>query len=284
MRFIPSIMKAQSPPWEKAAALMERWINGPAQQLQGSQLAGKANNGGLLDIDNTITMDWLLQFARARDLYEQLISSNAFNHPNAMPRIVKYARAELTPGAESVVFGVSQPSNDRDRDAMYCNSRSIEDYPYLDDLGGALGAFSMYVIPGGSAIQTSNESPGQAPQSLDDSRIDITVTQASLYVRDSYDFNGNQPLGFWQRPDRVSIVSHTIYGDAWSAAGLAYGKQGLYCPEDEVEITNEVFRKFRDNTRMGQDFSIYSDLKIVDLDVPIKMYAIGTQVPVYVAF
>ena len=279
VRYIPSIMRAQSPPWEKAAALMERWLRGPARQLRGDSRLGNATDGGLLDIDNTITMDWVLQYGRAREKYNELIAPGNFRDPAVMAQVIRYAKAELDKsGTNNTSFGVSQPSNDRDRDSMRCDSRAVGSYfrDPLDDLSGALARFTVNVIPGGTVTQKSIRTPGQAPQSPDDSRIDITVTQASVYVRDSYDFNGDQSLGYWERPDRVYKI--IMYGDARAAmAALAYRRQGHYCPGDVVEVTNEVFRKYRDRTKMGQDFSVYSDLKVATLAFPVYIHAIGNQ-------
>ena len=269
--YIPSIMRAQSPPWEMGAALMDRWFSGSARQLRGDPRLGKATDGGLLEIDNTITMDWVLQFSRARNVYDRLISLNNLGHFNVMTSIVRVAKAEFDQsGTNSTSFGVSQPSDDRVRDSMRCDSESVGDYETdpLDDLLAALGNFTINVIPGGTATQTSMKSPGQAPQSPDDARTDITLTQVSVYVRDSYDFNGNQPLGVWQRPNNVR-------GTTLADLAPILPPPTVFCPNDEVRIGNLSFREWRDHTGFGQDFSVYSDLKIVTLATPLIIHSMG---------
>ncbi|MGW3565141.1 DUF6402 family protein [Streptomyces sp. NPDC000941] len=111
----------------------------------------------------------------------------------------------------------------------------------------------------GSAVQ----GPGK------DSRIDVTVTQGSFYVRDSYDFNGFQPLGFWRRsPKSVSV--------SLKGPGAFFGR---FCPENWAEIENSTFREFRTKKQMGRDFIVYSKLMTVTLEKPVKIHAVGDGKP-----
>ena len=75
------------------------------------------------------------------------------------------------------------------------------------------------------------------------------VTSLGVYVRDRYDFVGNQSLGYWN--------SSTKY------AG------GNFLKGDKV--TNESFREHASKTGRGADFLVYSDIKITTLQIAEKV-------------
>jgi len=69
----------------------------------------------------------------------------------------------------------------------------------------------------------------------------VTIDAAGVYVRDSYDFNGIQLLGYWDD----SGVSR----NPWGRTG----------------VTNADFRDWRNKNSKGGDFLVFSDLKITEI-------------------
>lgn len=93
----------------------------------------------------------------------------------------------------------------------------------------------------------------------------VTIDQVGTYLRDSYDFNGDQPLGSWG-PDglsRIAVLAPEIEVDIrrpLTAAGL---RQRYF------SVGNGSFRRYRGITGMGGDYVIYSDIRVQRLVSPV---------------
>jgi hypothetical protein len=114
-------------------------------------------------------------------------------------------------------------------DADYINFRTVSFGLFdSDDLAAALGNFTFRVVIAG-------ESEG-----LSSGKTRVYVRQVGSYVRDSFDFNGDQFLGFWDdSDDAVSLVN----------------------PLSGEKVSNASFRAYRGSTGRGGDFLVYSDTK-----------------------
>ena len=60
-------------------------------------------------------------------------------------------------------------------------------------------------------------------------KLQVTIEEVGVYVKDSFDFNGNQFLGWWGPAD--------------------------------VPINNSDFQRWRAENHTGGDFLVYSDVK-----------------------
>ncbi len=93
----------------------------------------------------------------------------------------------------------------------------------------------------------------------------VTIDEVGTYLRDSYDFNGDQPLGSWG-PDglsRMAVLAPEIEVDvrkppSFLRRGIAY-----------FTVGNGSFRRYRGVTGMGGDFMIYSDIRVQRLNRPV---------------
>lgn len=131
-----------------------------------------------------------------------------------------------------------------------------------DDYFLAVGNFDWRFLPMGSAelLPAQDGTPD---------RLRVTFTEVGIYAYDTYDFNGNQPLGYWDvdaevlqlTPGPAALWSHGILSAPKDVdSDPAYKKNmGL------VRIGNSSFRCYRDKTKMGRDFLLYSDVKPVKL-------------------
>jgi hypothetical protein len=197
--------------WTNGAVLMNRWFAAPA----GTQSPDTS----------TITMKWVLSFPRAKAIYDDLIN-NKIKDKAAIKLIKqKYGGVVGNFGDFSVPVPTLQGENVQHEEVGLSTS--------VDDMFCALGHFSIYVMVKGVATKDA-----------------IGITQLGICIKDSYDFNGSQFLGFWDKA--------TNYGGFLPASGA-------------TEITNGDFRKYRSRTGMGGDYLIYSDLIVIKLASPIKI-------------
>jgi hypothetical protein len=117
-----------------------------------------------------------------------------------------------------------------------------------DHLSAALANFSFHTLISGCVSGNS-----------------INIDSVAAYVRDSYDFNGDQKkfgvfdpgLGVWDFDD----MEFDGVGEFF--AGSGYGTA--------VRIRNEHFRHWRSfiGNGKGGDYIIYSDLKVTRLKEPV---------------
>ena len=122
----------------------------------------------------------------------------------------------------------------------------------LDDYCYALGCFDWYFLPKGAAAFVP--AAGNAPN-----RMTVTISEVGIYARDSFDFNGDQPLGIWNIEDqdikKVSLAPWPLNPGQVPDDGLYKADMGW------TYVSNETFRKYRDKAGNGCDFLVYSDVK-----------------------
>jgi hypothetical protein len=140
---------------------------------------------------------------------------------------------------------------------------------WKDDYFLALGHYDWRYIPKGAAILFPKNS-GQP------SRLQVTINQVGIYAFDSYDFNSDQDLGFWDvDKEDVSIrrfgpLSNKIPSDQLYKPNLGY-----------VDVDNASFRDYRGVVHNGLDFLIYSDVKFFDVKQTTFMFDLQSGKPVH---
>lgn len=220
---LPPIMRANG--WKNGARLMERWFAGRAAVAPSYTFADTS----------TIQMDgWVLTFHRAKQVFDLLVKERIWANPKAREQIsLALQRGGST--APRYVFGdLSKDVQAIHRD--YVNYRVVNfKWDDLDDMTAALGNFAFHVAVSGEV------------QRLPAGQRQIAITEVGIYIRDSYDFNGDQLLGFWNADDnKVSMVN----------------------PLAGTSVTNADFRAWRDANNAGGDFLVFSDVKRIKLDLP----------------
>jgi len=221
---IPAIMRSHS--WGNGARLMDIWFG---------RTSAVAPAFGPPDTA-TIKMDtWVLTFPRAKVVYDQLMTDRIWANTAGQREVATMLRRKslLSPGR---TFGdLSLPVQSQDAD--YVNFRVVSfGMTELDDMSAALGNFTFRVLVAGSVAP----GPGGAG-------FQITVSEVGVYIRDSYDFNGDQFLGFWDDSDNaVSMVN----------------------PLSGTGVSNSDFRDWRTTTGRGGDYLVFSDVKRTVLRTP----------------
>jgi hypothetical protein len=213
--------------WLNAARLLESWF---------SRQAATAPTYGPPDT-MTIRMDsWVLTFPRARRVYDRLMQERIWANPAAQQEIARMLRRKGLVGPGGLSFGFLQQSVPS-LDADYINFRTVGFGLFdLDDMTAALGNFTFRVAVGGTVAPLQ----GQAGH-------EVQIHQVGVYVRDSFDFNGDQFLGFWDdADDSVSMVN----------------------PFSGTAVHNSDFRDWRAQNGRGGDFLVFSDVKMTSLSNP----------------
>lgn len=130
----------------------------------------------------------MLTFPRARAAYDQLMRERIWANAAAKKEIATLLRGKgmLTPVPQTRPFGnLSRPVPHLDSD--YVNFRVVSFGLFnLDDMAAALGNFAFRVVVAGGVAPVPKTS-----------KFQVTISDVGVCIRDSYDFNGSQFLGFW---------------------------------------------------------------------------------------
>ena len=217
---IPRIMRVNS--WNSGAALMDHWFAG----------SGAADK-------TTIKMDtWTLTYVRAIEVYEKIFSEKSYINDKAKKEIVKLAKrhgAYHSPGPFGAVRGDAEIL---DSDSIQFRAVGSLSDP-MDDMYAALGKFTFKVI-----VKGRTENAGTNLRCF-------KIEQVGIYVKDSYDFTGDQNLGYWN--------SATNYG----------GRNPFYGDN----VRNGDFNRYKASTGKGFDFKVYSDIKVTTLNAEEQFLA-----------
>lgn len=195
--------------WPEAATLLETWFGRPAS------VAPKYS----APVTDVIKMDWVLRFPRAKEVYDAIFKEKIWTNSASQGRM------KLVLKSKSGAFGdLSRAAIDMDND--YINARPVENGLNYDAMSGALGAFVFKLAVAGIVL------PLPAPVG----GMIVTVQEIGIYVKDSFDFNGDQFLGFWGYRD--------------------------------TPTNNSDFREWRNSHHQGGDFEVFSDVKRTKLSTP----------------
>ena len=205
--------------WTIGEKLMKQWF---------ARTASASPNYTPPDND-TVTVDWTTGFERAKTVYDKIFSDRVWANDAAKVEIRKMLdkKGLLVGGSSS--FGIVH-ENGSDLESEYINYRAIEYEAKLDDLNASLGRFSYRMVVAGEVEP-------------DGDKHKVTVKQVGIYIRDSYDFEGDQNLGYWDDSD--NSVS--------------------FLPGTGTKVTNKSFRDWRSANSKGGDFMVYSKVKLTDL-------------------
>lgn len=158
--------------WKQAAELLETWFERPPAIAPNYSAP----------VTNIVTMDWVLQFARAKLVYDQIIKERTWTNAKSQKRMGEILKQK--PRVVGQMWGdLSKPVTDVDEE--WINARPVESGSNFDAMTGALGAFELQVAIAGKLL------------SIGGGDCQASIEEVGIYVKDSFDFNGSQFLGFW---------------------------------------------------------------------------------------
>jgi hypothetical protein len=241
--------------WLNGLRLMKTWFSRPA---------AVAPHYGI-PVTDVIKMDWVLGYERAKRVYDKLVREQIWNNVPAQKEITKMLarNALLGNGPSPLAFGdLTQRVPLLDPD--YINYRAVDGYDLpLSDLTAALGAFVFRVVVAGSVKEAQED-----PISGTIISHEVTIEEVGVYVRDSFDFQGDQFLGYWDY-----YVDDD--GDHVTVSPIPWGWGAWWGTPKGNKVTNADFRNWRKKTSKGGDFLVFSDLKRWTLRPPVTFYTSG---------
>ena len=237
---LPYIMSMHG--WGIAARLMDRWLHLGANSVP---------EQGVHDT-TTVQMNWVLSFPIAAEVYDKAHAEKVWVNEAAQRRIEKdlirgrgLLPKEIGERLEIGNVGEGEFLHPGNWLQFHKNwqvqlrevKQSIIKSP-IDELYGALGDFSFYYLVKGWVEHIADK--GGSP------RYKVTINRVGVYIRDSYDFNGPQTLGFWG--------CNPIY------IGNGLKLQGS---SNRYHVTNGDFRTWREKYGRGYggDFLVFSNIK-----------------------
>jgi hypothetical protein len=240
IRLIPEIMRNRG--WRNGARLQDIWFSRPANNQAGRGVPET----------NTIRMDsWALTFARCRQAYERITSERWWCSDEARDNLGRLLHGQGKLTSRETAFGdlsLQVPQlNDQVVTELWVGSLTDR----MDDMYAALGNFALRVVVAGTvgpagvqpiSVSTMTGS-GRSPRTV--GRYTARIEQVGFFIRDSFDYEGAQALGFWSSND-VSRIP--LPGYDW--------------------VGNDTYRDWRARNGRGGDFIVYSDLKIVRRSPP----------------
>jgi hypothetical protein len=218
---IPRVMRTNN--WHIGADLLENWF---------SRSANSDSYAGTPDTTTLKMDDWVLKFPRAKRVYDNMFAQKIWLNEKAQPVIIKMLKEKGKLGYERVSYGdfsLAVPEIDED----YIQYRRVGSvfWDPTDDLFAALGRLTLRMAIKGFVTPMPKGSHA------------IHIEEVGVYVRDSYDFNGLQHLGYWDIDKN-------------------YGGRNFF---KGTKVKNADFREWRNRQGKGGDYIVYSDLKVTQL-------------------
>lgn len=254
IRYVPQVMRAQSPSWEIAAKCQEVWFKKEKKQ--------KPNYSE--PVTDIITMDWVLKYDRIKPTLDK-IKNNMWETENSINLFCKRINEMISNGDLILPKDFMKISNfnffnnnvlrkkDDNQfttllDRYYVNEISYKSslMDSLDDLYGSLGDFLFRITPAGYIAYIGKNI------------FQIRYKKIAIYLVDSFDFQDgdfsiitpstytSQPLGYWD-----------IYGNRISKHPTS---------TKDYYIDNKSYQDYQDDYNKGGDYMLISDYEEIDVD------------------
>lgn len=238
LRDLPEAMRKMG--WKVAPLLMERWFAGKGFTLEGDIRTHYDNEPTTIPPkyydDTTVKMEWFTSFQRGRDACDELmknwITKNSIAVLNSK---IKKAKAENRPVLGSKDYNVRELH-------QYCQIQYINFgniFDTIDDLYGSIGKAALYLAVLGEPIENGKK---------------FRLTDFGIYLRDAYEFCGDESLGIWTKKRTLGKYDTLHFGTVVSKP------YNPYVDEPYCVVFDGDFRKYREKTGNGGDFYIFSDV------------------------
>ena len=187
-----------------------------------------------------IKWDWLYKYDAVKEKTDELIK-NATNEAGKK-ELARMLAKQLKDAPDLTEFNFISNSNNRHvgtNNFASVNNKGVTSNLYPNGLFAAMGSFNLKSLPAGTI------------EKIDDKRYKVTVNQLAVYAEDSFQFEGDEPLGFWS----VNLLDFL----ALSLDFFNYEK-----------LNNSDFRDFRKTYNKGKDFVVLSDNHIIHDYEPVS--------------
>ena len=276
--------------WPMSAKLQRKWFSGELNYATTDEGAaiGINQNGKPFPssmVDTTMfQLDWILGFDRARIKYDELLNRD-YLFSRAAIRVLKkkfigkgssagyvdpwrLCGADIQRWHREYQFQlITVDSGNLKKFEMFLRGVAWKDGTFMDDLYGALGAFSI------------NAALGEHQYVVDKTgwRGRLIVNEIVVYMRDVFTFHdrsgevGTQYLGHWNKRGFIVVPIATVVGELteldWPnypvALYNAISDATVYYP-----VRNKDYRIWQMENKQGGDMVLYSDRRSVRLNPP----------------
>ncbi|MEG3088590.1 DUF6402 family protein [Sphingomonas sp. PB4P5] len=243
---IPRAMRREG--WQIGARVMERWFAGAARIMSDDEKTGLTLPR---DIESRIvTTAWCRKFARFVDAENQLIATWAL--PARMGRArrnltdkVRAWRRRANAGTAPFRFGDLSVAAATIDQTCQLNLQVIESSLLgdADDFYAAVGRGTVKIAVAGNAVPISR------------GRVRLTIDEIGTYLRDTYEFNGDQMLGSWG-PDGLRRAAILALSIQWVRESAKEDQAQAYW-----SVSNGSFQGWRRHYGRGGDYVIFSDVR-----------------------
>lgn len=223
LREIPGIMAANE--WRDASRLLRRWFDGTAR------VSGTGLDLTLTDAEE---VPWsLVVSSYGKEKLEELLSPERWSGSQKVGKVILEtfgtAIQNARPGRPVAFGGVSSKKKPTEFHRLHVQHVLVEtaNWKRPDALSAAMGNYGLYAIPEGQAVVGT------------DGSLSADVTAVHVYALDSFSFNGDDSLGYWDKNGNRATF--------WLASNST-----------SVRASDAAFRAYRDCSKMGQDFLVYS--------------------------
>lgn len=253
--------------WPVSAAVMQQWFSLPAREFSRDEKDGRIKPRDIPpDYLNTdlITWEWLNKFERVHKAEAKLMEMLGTQGAKAvLQNKFKNQLTKLQTNTGKTIDIQNNPQSPIDLHSDWQFQFVTVGYHMnqVDDLYGALGNFMLAAAV--TKVQLVLLRPGLAS---------LSIREVGLYVRDTFDFIGQQYLGHWSEKglalQPIAMVTN-IPSDmpGWHMPAW-HPRMGWLKP-----VNNSDFRTLRNATQRGGDLILFSDVKLkpVKIDVEVKL-------------
>lgn len=267
LRDLPKVMEYVLK-WPVSAAVMKLWFSLPAREFSRDEKEGRTKPRNIprnYVNPDLITWAWLNRFERVHRAEAELLAIlGSGNARKALGKIVPDElknRVKVSDQTAIQIQNNPQSLIDLHSDWQFQFVTVGYKMNEVDDLYGALGNFML------AAAVTKAElvllRPGVAR---------LSVREVGLYVRDTFDFSGQQYLGHWSEKGlalQPIAMATNIPSDmpSWHMPAW-HPRIGWLKP-----VNNSDFRTLRNANQRGGDLLLLSDVKLkpVKIDVEVNL-------------
>ncbi len=251
VRDIPNVMKNKLN-WPKSAEVMELWFSLPAKEMSRDEKRGILSYPEQ-DINKAMfSLEWLEQFERFRVAKSKLLSSTILWSNAAKSE----AKAKILKQQETSIDNSSLSVESLHEHWQFQYSGVGYDFGVVDDLYGSLGNFAIYAAISKGYIENYKENKY------------FIVTEIAIYMRDTFDFIGEQYLGHWNKDGMgISLAGGIINKMNWE------WKLPGWNPSLGVmqAFGNKDYREYRDKNGMGGDLLLFSNIQRIMVNERINI-------------
>ncbi len=251
VRDIPNVMKNKLN-WPKSAEVMELWFSLPAKEMSRDEKTGSVSYPEQYINTTMFSLDWLDQFERVRVAKSKLLSSTILWSNAARNQVKNKVLAQQ----EISIDNSSLSVENLHKYWQFQYSGVGYDFGVVDDLYGSLGNFAIYAAISKGYIEQKKENKY------------LIVTEIAIYMRDTFDFIGEQYLGHWNKDGMgINLVGGVMNKLDWEWK-LAGWNPSLGMMQS---FGNENYRTYRDENGMGGDLLLFSDMQRVTVNEKINI-------------